>query len=250
MQSAFWRSCWKPVAPPRPNEVPRPGTVELCHMPRLVLDRHRARRREELLHQIVLLVVERRATQAGDAERPAQRPPLLVDVLPGLPPRLDHAVGDHVHRPVERELLPPRSVRAPVLDLVLAQRARHVVPRRGALRAQAAAGDRAVGVALDLRDRAVLDEHALPASDRAVRADRLDHALGTVRSRPQTSRAGPTARRAQARADLRATARAAATTSRGLVFIACLLFSRSGIASTASEAPSRMLPPRRQAPRQ
>jgi len=30
--SAFWRSCWKVVAPPRPNEVPRPGTVEECHM--------------------------------------------------------------------------------------------------------------------------------------------------------------------------------------------------------------------------
>ena len=32
MQSAFCRSCWKSVAPPRPNEVPRPGTVEECHM--------------------------------------------------------------------------------------------------------------------------------------------------------------------------------------------------------------------------
>jgi hypothetical protein len=32
MQSAFWRSCWKVVAPPRPNEVPRPGTVAECHM--------------------------------------------------------------------------------------------------------------------------------------------------------------------------------------------------------------------------
>ena len=32
MQSEFGRSCWKVVAPPRPNEVPRPGTVELCHM--------------------------------------------------------------------------------------------------------------------------------------------------------------------------------------------------------------------------
>jgi hypothetical protein len=32
MQSEFWRSCWKSVAPPRPNEVPRLGTVELCHM--------------------------------------------------------------------------------------------------------------------------------------------------------------------------------------------------------------------------
>ena len=32
MQSEFWRSCWKLVAPPRPNELPRPGTVELCHI--------------------------------------------------------------------------------------------------------------------------------------------------------------------------------------------------------------------------
>ena len=32
MQSAFWRSCRKVVAPPRPNDAPRPGTVELCHM--------------------------------------------------------------------------------------------------------------------------------------------------------------------------------------------------------------------------
>jgi hypothetical protein len=32
MQSEFCRSCWKVVAPPRPNEVPRPGTVLECHM--------------------------------------------------------------------------------------------------------------------------------------------------------------------------------------------------------------------------
>ena len=31
-QSAFWTSCRLVVAPPRPNEVPRPGTVEECHM--------------------------------------------------------------------------------------------------------------------------------------------------------------------------------------------------------------------------
>jgi hypothetical protein len=30
MQSDLDRSCGKVVAPPRPNEVPRPGTVELC----------------------------------------------------------------------------------------------------------------------------------------------------------------------------------------------------------------------------
>ena len=32
MQSECCRSCRKVVAPPRPNDVPRPGTVELCHM--------------------------------------------------------------------------------------------------------------------------------------------------------------------------------------------------------------------------
>ena len=32
MQSEFCRSCKKVVAPPRPNEVPRPGTVEECHI--------------------------------------------------------------------------------------------------------------------------------------------------------------------------------------------------------------------------
>ena len=32
MQSLFARSCWKVVAPPRPNDVPKLGTVEECHM--------------------------------------------------------------------------------------------------------------------------------------------------------------------------------------------------------------------------
>jgi hypothetical protein len=32
MTSEFAKSCWAVVAPPRPKEAPRPGTVELCHM--------------------------------------------------------------------------------------------------------------------------------------------------------------------------------------------------------------------------
>jgi hypothetical protein len=32
MLSEFLRSGGKVVAPPRPNEVPRPGTVALCHI--------------------------------------------------------------------------------------------------------------------------------------------------------------------------------------------------------------------------
>ena len=30
--SLFTRSCGKVVAPPRPSDIPRPGTVELCHI--------------------------------------------------------------------------------------------------------------------------------------------------------------------------------------------------------------------------
>jgi hypothetical protein len=32
MQSAFARSCWVLVAPPRPKLVPRPGTVAECQI--------------------------------------------------------------------------------------------------------------------------------------------------------------------------------------------------------------------------
>ena len=32
MQSELAKSCWKVVAPPLPNEVPRLGTVEECHI--------------------------------------------------------------------------------------------------------------------------------------------------------------------------------------------------------------------------
>jgi len=32
MQSALARSCWNVVAPPRPKEVPRLGTVAECHI--------------------------------------------------------------------------------------------------------------------------------------------------------------------------------------------------------------------------
>ena len=32
MASALLRSCCAVVAPPRPKDVPRPGTVELCHI--------------------------------------------------------------------------------------------------------------------------------------------------------------------------------------------------------------------------
>ncbi len=65
-------------------------------------------------------------------------------------------------------------MRRPVLDHVLAGRALDHRPRGGALRAEAAARDRAVGIALDLGDPAILDVDPLAAADGAERADRLD----------------------------------------------------------------------------
>ena len=82
MQSALARSCWKLVAPPRPNEVPRPGTVARVSNARLVLDLHRAHRREELLDEVVLLVVERRAAEAARCPGCGAACAVLVDVLP------------------------------------------------------------------------------------------------------------------------------------------------------------------------
>jgi hypothetical protein len=48
----------------------------------LVLDLHRAHRGEELLDQVVLLVVQRRAAEVGEAERPVDLPAALVVRLP------------------------------------------------------------------------------------------------------------------------------------------------------------------------
>src|SRR5262249_21197662 len=133
----------------------------------LVLDRDDPQRREELLEQIVLLVVERRAPErpdpegAPDRERPLVR---LGRLLPGLGACREHAVGDHLHRLVEPELLPLGGVRPPVLHALLPERARHEALASRALRAEAAARERAVRVALDLGHAAVLDVDELCAA--------------------------------------------------------------------------------------
>src|SRR5205085_2548515 len=86
---------------------------------RLVLDLDRAERSEELLDEVDLLGVERRAAEEREAARAVERAPLVVGRLPPFLARLDHAVGDHLGRVVQVELLPARSVRRPVLDLHL-----------------------------------------------------------------------------------------------------------------------------------
>ena len=55
----------------------------------------------------------------------------------------------------------------------------------GFARTEPTARDRAVGVALDVDDLAVLDIDALGAPDRAVGADRHDDPVGVLGARPQ-----------------------------------------------------------------
>ena len=108
---------------------------------------------EQLLDQVVLLVVERRAAEVGEAaacgsaRRLARRAPSQVARAGG-----DHAVGDHVHRLLERRAPPTRvPCGRRYWTFVLAARAGDELQRRRALRAQPAARDRRVRVALDLR---------------------------------------------------------------------------------------------------
>src|SRR6185312_10474258 len=143
----------------------------------LVLDLDRAHGRVELLHEVVLLVVEGRPSEARYPHGAVDA--LAVDlVLPALAAGVEHAVGDHVHRRVEVEVLPLRPVRTAVADLRLPGRAGDQLLARAALRAQPAAADRQVRVALDLDDLLVLDEDPLPAADGAVGAHALHHAVG------------------------------------------------------------------------
>src|SRR5581483_10636764 len=86
---------------------------------RLVLDLDGAERGEQLLEQVVLFVVQRRAAEAGEAERPPG--PLVVDLpLPPLAPGLDDPVRDHVHRRVEVKIYPIFGITTSVLHPVLA----------------------------------------------------------------------------------------------------------------------------------
>ncbi len=96
--------------------VPRPGTSPAPSG--LVLDLDGAKGGEELLDQVRLFVVQRRAAEAREAHRAASAGG-LHGLLPAGPPRLDHPVGDQVHCGGQVQLLPVRSMRPPVQHLVL-----------------------------------------------------------------------------------------------------------------------------------
>ena len=167
-----------------PERGPQTGDRRAVSYARLVLDLDRAQRREELLDEVVLLVVERRAAEAarcpacGAAAARRRRGP----------PTSGRASRSRGRRscpsPGRAELLPLRPYGRRYFTLY--SRSGLVTKPLRRRRPSGTAGRGRSG----RRDRprsarpAVLDVDALPAADRAVRADRLHHALGTIRSRP------------------------------------------------------------------
>ena len=70
--------------PAAPEASPQTGDGGGVSYPGLVLDLDRAERGEQLLDEVVFLVVQGRAAEAGEAERaPGARP---VDLAPASPP--------------------------------------------------------------------------------------------------------------------------------------------------------------------
>src|SRR5581483_8787974 len=149
-----------------PERRPQTGDGRAVSYAGLVLDRHRAGRGEELLDQIVLLAVQRGPTEEVHAERALERLTVVRFLLPGLVAGLDDPLGDHVGGLFEADVLPVGRPGAAVLDPGLAHRRVDQLLGGGSLRAQPAARDRRVLVALDLDDLLVLDVDLLAAADR------------------------------------------------------------------------------------
>ena len=102
------------AAPERGSQTGNRGGVSNT---RLVLDLYRPGRGVELLGEVVLLVVDGRPAEAGDAHRPPQRVAFVVEVLPVVAAGFDEPVGDHVDRGRQVDLRPVLGLRGPVEDV-------------------------------------------------------------------------------------------------------------------------------------
>src|SRR4051794_4761377 len=121
---------------------PQTGDRARVSYARLVLDLHGAHRGERLLYEVVLLVVERRTAEVGEAQRAVHAPAMVVRVLPAVLAGGDDALGDHVHRDLEVELAPLGRARRAVEDLRQPAGLLDELARGRALRAQRALVDR------------------------------------------------------------------------------------------------------------
>src|SRR5438270_7940996 len=80
----------------------------------LIFYLHYAEASEQLLNQVILFVIERRAAQVSDTERTSNRERFIIFVLPVLVTSFFHARRNHLHRLLERDFFPCRAVRFPV----------------------------------------------------------------------------------------------------------------------------------------
>src|SRR5205814_684744 len=103
-----------------------------------------------------------------ERERAIDAPAVVVGLLASALARRDYALGDHVHRLLELELLPLVRFRGAVEHLGQTLGLLDQLARGGALRAQRPLVDRRAGIALDVDQRAAAGVHELPASDRAI----------------------------------------------------------------------------------
>ena len=159
------------VAAPRPNRVPRPGTLELCHIrawfSMATMPRPRISFCWMWFHSM--------SRVAPPSEKIAGRhvDELAVGKLldEGLVAGLLHQLGDPVHRAFEVPYLPVGGARGPVQNLGRTVRVDVELKDRRALGAERPFVVRAARVALDVDDLAVdgVDERA--AADRAVGTD-------------------------------------------------------------------------------
>src|SRR6476620_10953593 len=116
----------------------------------LVLDLDRSQRREQLLDEVVLLVVEGGTAELGECHRPPQRLAVLVALFPVLVAGALDPLRNHVHGAGERDRLPRRPVGPPVERPMLPMRAGHELEGGRTLGAQTAARDGGVRIALDV----------------------------------------------------------------------------------------------------
>src|SRR5205085_1156211 len=154
--------------------------------------------RVELLEEIVLLVVERRPAEVGDSQGPVDADSLVfgarrLALLPGFVAGAPDALGDHLHRLLERDGFPPLAAGRPVEHPLFAMVAGDELERRRSLGTEASLGDRRIGVALDVDDLLALDVDELAAPDGTIGTDGADGAVRRLRAWLQ--RRGPAGHR-------------------------------------------------------
>src|SRR6266481_9601152 len=105
MQSALARSCCAVVAPPRPKEVPRPGTVLLCHIRAWLDTQTMPRPPEKLFDEIIFFVIQCRTPEMTYRRCVIDRNAVLLVHKRALA-RFPNTLDNHLHRPLERNFRP------------------------------------------------------------------------------------------------------------------------------------------------